>query len=471
MEKYAMNQERIADTINPFQSLNIISRREVEPLLLKANELLKFYEQASGCLVSVLDQNSHSLEIFRQDKDPAFFCSLCRKYSQDPHRIWDKDEYPCTEMHRDGTLEAQRLGGTYIYICSLGFSYWTSPIYSNGRYVGALAAGRVLAVERQEAIKNIHAVSGGEISEDTAAEFLADIPEKSHEEIKALAQLLVICAERISDGSEDYWETVKRLNSHESHLNTQIRLIKNQHQEKLSSPVYPLDRERILLAALRRGDNETGREILNELLDSILVNNSGNFEFVRVRAIELVVLLSRAAVTPDESEDNKILETNNRYLKRIQEAQTVEKLAETLHIIIERLAGQIFSFQGIRHSSALRKAERFIWENYTHKISLQEIADASGLSAPYFSTIFKNEMGENLSSYLNRLRVGKAATMLAETDLTLNEIAGSCGFEDQSWFSKIFKTYTGISPGKYRERGVNVNSLIGRTADTGTPGD
>jgi transcriptional regulator GlxA family with amidase domain len=62
-------------------------------------------------------------------------------------------------------------------------------------------------------------------------------------------------------------------------------------------------------------------------------------------------------------------------------------------------------------------------------------------------------MGENLSAYLNRLRVEKAAAMLIETDLSLGEISGSCGFEDQSWFSKIFKYYAGISPGKFRERG------------------
>jgi YesN/AraC family two-component response regulator len=140
-------------------------------------------------------------------------------------------------------------------------------------------------------------------------------------------------------------------------------------------------------------------------------------------------------------------------LKRIQESQTVEELIDVLYITVDRMAGQIFSFQGIRHASALRKADRYIWENYTRKISLQEIADASGLSAPYFSTIFKDEMGENLSSYLNRLRVEKASRMLLETDLSLSEIAGSCGFEDQSWFSKIFKSYTGVSPGKYRGQG------------------
>jgi AraC-like DNA-binding protein len=119
------------------------------------------------------------------------------------------------------------------------------------------------------------------------------------------------------------------------------------------------------------------------------------------------------------------------------------------------MSGEIFAFHGVRHYSALRKAERFIWENYTRKVNLREIADVSGLSAPYFSTIFKEEMGENLSNYLNRLRTEKAATMLVTTNLSISEIAKTCGFEDQSWFSKIFKNNTGLTPGKYRDQGSN----------------
>jgi YesN/AraC family two-component response regulator len=162
---------------------------------------------------------------------------------------------------------------------------------------------------------------------------------------------------------------------------------------------------------------------------------------------------------PGNSEEI-ILETNNHYLCRIQEAKSIEELTDVLHSIVERMAGDIFSFQGVHHAAALRKAERYIWDHYTRRISLQEIAAISGLSAPYFSTIFKEEMGENLSSYLNRLRVEKAGHLLIETDLSLSEIAGSCGFEDQSWFSKIFKSYTGISPGKYRaQRGGRVSEI------------
>jgi AraC-like DNA-binding protein len=69
-------------------------------------------------------------------------------------------------------------------------------------------------------------------------------------------------------------------------------------------------------------------------------------------------------------------------------------------------------------------------------------------------------MGENLSSYLNRLRIEKASHMLLDTDLSLSDIAGSCGFEDQSWFSKTFKAFTGVSPGKYRSRNGSIINEI-----------
>jgi YesN/AraC family two-component response regulator len=170
------------------------------------------------------------------------------------------------------------------------------------------------------------------------------------------------------------------------------------------------------------------------------------------------VILSRTAGYWNN--DASLLEANNRNLQRIQETRNIEELTDVLHLIVENMTERISPFRGIRHAVALRKAERYIWENYTRKISLKEIAEVSGLSAPYFSTIFKEEMGENLSSYLNRLRVEKAGHLLIETDFPLSKIAGVCGFEDQSWFSKIFKIYTNISPGKFRGRGGSTISEI-----------
>jgi AraC-like DNA-binding protein len=223
---------------------------------------------------------------------------------------------------------------------------------------------------------------------------------------------------------------------------------KSHKKDQAVNWVYPLDKERALLAALRRGDKCTATKILDELFTLIQKNEHGNFDSIRFFAIELAVILSRAA--------GEVLKAEDAYYScfaRLQEARTVEDLSKNLLLMIDHVGPKIFSFLGIRHASALRKAERFIWENYTHKVGLKEIATASGLSAPYFSTIFKKEMGKNLSTYINQLRIDKAAVYLEETTLPLNEIAKACGFEDQSWFSKIFKAHIGLSPGKYREQG------------------
>ncbi|MDR1863119.1 MAG: helix-turn-helix domain-containing protein [Treponema sp.] len=431
---------------------NIIVRREIEPVLLKACEVIGSYEQATGSIISVLDEKCGVVEKSRHPRD-RYFCGICKKYYPDPGRQWGQEETPCTKMHLDAIASSRELGGAYIYVCPMGFTFWTSPVYSGERLAGCFISSGILAVKHQQVEENFSVISRGKIFLPEIRNALADIPLKNYEEVKILARMMLICAEHISKGTAARNEFIRLPDGRKPHSLKQPRITKNSPEYKKRDLRYSMDKERMLLASLRRGDSETGRKILDELMDSLSRADSHNYAYIQFRAIELMVLLFRAAMSPDAAEDSALLEANNRYLKRIQEAGSVEELTDQLHSIVERLAGQIFSFQGICHASVLRRAERYIWENYTRKISLREIADASGLSAPYFSTVFKEEMGENLSNYLNRLRAEKAAAMLIETDLSLGEISGSCGFEDQSWFSKIFKYYAGMSPGKFREKG------------------
>jgi AraC-like DNA-binding protein/ligand-binding sensor protein len=430
---------------------SIIRRREVEPLLVKACEVVKFYEKAADCIVSVLGPDFLTVKNSKHPK-AMFFCTLCKRYYQNSMKKLEAEEYPCTELHLDAIQESRRVGGSYIYTCAIGFIFWTSPLYSGKRFAGALMSSGILAIERGQAIENVFRACKEEIPREEIVRYLEDIPEKTYEEVKALARMMLICAEQISGSAEDTGKAMKRA-AKTPHLISPLQQLKDRQSGIDYSLSYPLDKERMLLASLRRGDKEEARKILKEVLTSLYTDSSGNFDFFQHRAIELVVLLSRAPVNPDNSQDLSVLESNDRYLKKIAESKNTQELSEILNIILDRMSGKMFSFQGVRHSSALRKAERYIWENYTRKISLKEIADASGLSAPYFSTIFKDEMGENLSNYLNRLRVEKASAMLTESELSLSEIAAACGFEDQSWFSKIFKNYTGNSPGKFRELG------------------
>jgi YesN/AraC family two-component response regulator len=299
-----------------------------------------------------------------------------------------------------------------------------------------------------------------EISQDELKERVNSYAKADKEKLQSLAEMLLLCAEALSSGSEDYHDILRRRAEQQEVIAGIIEELRQKYPENGMKPGYPLEKERMLIAALRRGDSAEAKKLLNELLALLIFSNPGHFKYVQIRVTELVVLLSRVELSPEKS-GNTAMETNSRNLKQVQESKTIEELTDILHTIVDRVSGIISSFHGIPHAVALRKAESFILENYTRKISLKEIAAVAGLSPPYFSTIFKEEMGENLSKYLNRLRVEKASRLLLETTMSLSEIAGCCCFEDQSWFSKIFKAYTGISPGKYRNQGGGTVQHIG----------
>ena len=189
--------------------------------------------------------------------------------------------------------------------------------------------------------------------------------------------------------------------------------------KKYTRPEYPLEEERKLLEALQRGDAEPGRQALDEILAAPFFANP--FRHIQYRAMELAILLSRTGLGPGFTA-KAVLEANDQYIKLIREADSIEELADALRRIVDAIAGQIASLRGIHHASSLKRAERFIQENFTRRIGLKEVAEASGFSAAYFSTIFNEEMGENLSSYLNRLRVERAGYMLTATNPSLSPL-------------------------------------------------
>ena len=475
--------------------MNIIGRHEIEPLLARAEQVLAYYDTAMNCSAAVLDRNGAAIKtpVF---KEQMKFCELCRQCFQNPSMVknwnWMGRDYPCEKVHFQAQTESRRISGIYIYTCPLGFIYWTSPLYRNGRYAGACTAGQILSCEKapfpalcpdpalpaawghKAAMQKFRSLCKDESSAEKFYTMLKTVPEKYGDEIQAMARLLGICTEEISEKPENTNRMIRtmafRAKEHEKTAR-QVQIPAENTAKKKASPGNhteggPLhgtgnlmEKERTLLAAFRRGDNKTGNMILDELLTGLSKEAPHNFEIIRFRALELAVLLSRAAVNGGP-EGSSLPDANSRYLRRIQESQTTGELIENLQRMAELMAGKIFSFQGIQHASVLRKAERYIWENYSRKISLEEIAGISGLSAPYFSTIFREEMGENFSSYLNRLRVERAAALLTETVKPMNEIASLCGFEDQSWFSKIFKMYAGISPGKFRKAGFPVSGFV-----------
>ena len=98
----------------------------------------------------------------------------------------------------------------------------------------------------------------------------------------------------------------------------------------------------------------------------------------------------------------------------------------------------------------IRFAYRFIEHHYREDVSLLEAAKNIGLSESYLSRIFKEKTGITFVEALKHHRIKTAKTLLPDPSLRIDEIAHMCGFRDSGYFCRVFKKFTGMTPGAYR---------------------
>lgn len=176
-------------------------------------------------------------------------------------------------------------------------------------------------------------------------------------------------------------------------------------------------------------------------------------------ATELLLVLLRAAL---EAGAEKLLVTDCKHqaLCKIFQAKNEEDLLQTLKKTVYVLASSVPQEEESRNSHIIRKVEQYINENIKEPLTLADVAQHIYLSPAYFSTLFKQEKGENFSSYVNRIRIKKAKVMLAKGSLTQRYIAQKIGFSDACYFSRVFKKFTGLTPGEYRQKKTGMQKAL-----------
>ena len=93
----------------------------------------------------------------------------------------------------------------------------------------------------------------------------------------------------------------------------------------------------------------------------------------------------------------------------------------------------------------------FISQNYSHRLSVNELAKSVFLNPDYLGRIFKKQTGFSLTEMIQKVRIENACNMLRNTDKSVSEIAFLCGFEDVKFFYTVFKKRMGILPSDYRK--------------------
>jgi two-component system response regulator YesN len=406
-------------------------------------ELCSDYTRATG-------MRCEYLEIGRAAADPSTVadagsgvCPACNELLQ----------YPGTgaSIHRLAAYHAERYGGRYVYFCPWTLLHWASPVITDGMLAGAFICGPALLFEPDSLyFDDLRSRFG--LDDATMARIVPAIealPVITPERATSLSRLLFHLALSASDHAAGAFFADRDAFEQQTHIGEYLQHLKTMEGDKRSDLEYPLEKERELLALTAAGDHAGAVRVLDELLGVIFFTSGANLEMVKSRVLELTVLLSRAAVQGG-ADVEQIFGLNFHYLTRIREIESVEELTRWTRRIIARFTDLVFTLRPVNHSHGILRATRHIREHFAERLQVADVAALAGLSSTYFSKLFRVETQTTFTEYLTRVRIEEAKRRLLADDTRLGDVAEACGFEDQSYFTKVFVRLVGVTPSRYR---------------------
>ena len=144
----------------------------------------------------------------------------------------------------------------------------------------------------------------------------------------------------------------------------------------------------------------------------------------------------------------------NRVFSEIYKVWTERKTGykyKCTAILYEYLSTLIVKKSNSAEYKKLESSIKYIDSNLNQKLSIDELAKMCNLCETQYRKIFKKDFGVSPVKYINKLRVNSAISKLTSGYYSMSEISELCGFSEQKYFNKIFKSETGKSPSQYKK--------------------
>jgi YesN/AraC family two-component response regulator len=370
------------------------------------------------------------------------FCAFCSELQKEAFQ-----DVKCENINIYSCLQSERWGGKYECLCPASLAFINTNISKGEEEKLGISAGPFIMTEMGEVMDDLKNLFGNKTTKDLQDE-VKKLPVIECSKVSTYADVLFMLASYMVERNSIEMRILEQLAQNESEQFYQITDIKNTKAENYN---YPIESEKMLQNYIAQGDKTASQKVLNEILGHIFFCSGGNFNVIKARTTELIVLLSRAAIAGG-ADVVEVFGLNYDYLNDIHNCKTLDELNKWLSNVLIRFTSTVFDVRTVKHSDIIMKIIEYVRRNYMKKITLNEISNHVNFSVSYISRIFKDEMGSNMMQFINKVRVDNAKLLLLNNDIPLIEVAYLCGFEDQTYFNKVFKKVTNISPGKFRDK-------------------
>lgn len=390
-----------------------------------------------GLPIQLINENG---EILVCEGDTPAFCSLFQNYLPQTET--------CEKLHISASKKAISLGEPYIFACHADLNHIVFPLISRQTFLGSILVGPFL-MDSPDSILISDVSRRYHIPLDNALELYdeaAGLPVLPPSKVNHISHLLFyLFSNLITDSKKELQQNSQKL-LQQSRISESIQRYKD---GSIHADTYPYEKEKELISKVKLGDIREANAVLNDLLGYVLFSQGNSLDVVKARAIELCSLLSRTAIEGGAPTDS-ILKLNNQFLQNLQQINTLDTLCHKLQEIVETFSESMFNYIPSKNSELIKRAMLYISDHFNTPLTLEDVAAHVHLHPSYFSTMFKNSTGSSFKEYLNMVRIEESKRLLSNTDYSIIDIAIATGFEDQSYFSKVFKKYTGLTPKQFR---------------------
>ncbi|KRF10030.1 hypothetical protein ASG89_00310 [Paenibacillus sp. Soil766] len=205
---------------------------------------------------------------------------------------------------------------------------------------------------------------------------------------------------------------------------------------------YPLEKEQKLVNCIKSGEFEKGKQLLDDIIHSNFIDGTPTAEMTRYFMFDLAstVVKTVKEISADEP------------VEKLFECETVAELQEEITHTLSSACKRIQSKTGNRYYELSRNIIEFVNSHFGEvTLNVAMISENLGISPSYMSKLFKEQTGETLPDYINKVRLEKAKELLRDEKLNISDAAVKVGYLNSNALIRSFKKYEGVTPGKYKE--------------------
>jgi AraC-like DNA-binding protein len=198
--------------------------------------------------------------------------------------------------------------------------------------------------------------------------------------------------------------------------------------------------------------NAAKRHFLSSPIDLVILDHSPQFScFELLSAFKLFrPSVPVVVVTDCGSEDLAVQAFRHGAIDYFRKPFDVRDLESTVRAMLE-FRRKRKEKEPPQPVSGIQRAMRFIEGNFRCQMKLEQAANKAGMSISCFERHLKQRTGMSFTAYVNGLRIARARELLGKTSASMLQVALTCGFGNQSHFNRVFKKFTGLTPGQYRK--------------------